>query len=125
MPNKNSDVVDMDMLASIREVNLSYLMVAQNLLRKNLARGMFTLGLNEDAATILLSLRPAQVMKIASSGSLVCSFRLNDAQLLSSLRLDEEDFPMREMQRHHRMVMLLSQHAVLSHNDEVEQEVTA
>jgi flagellar transcriptional activator FlhD len=75
-------------LNDIREVNLSYLMLAQRLLRDNYAAGMFRLGFDEDVAQIVLRLSPAQLVKLASSSSLICRFRLNDYDLLSSLTQD-------------------------------------
>lgn len=77
--------LDSALLNDIREVNLSYLMLAQRLLRENLAAGMFRLGFGEDVADIVLNLSPAQIVKLASSNSVLCAFRLNDAQLLASL----------------------------------------
>lgn len=76
---------DTALLNDIREVNLSYLMLAQRLLRENLSAGMFRLGFEADVADIILKLSPAQIVKLAGSGSVLCAFRLNDAQLLSSL----------------------------------------
>lgn len=76
---------DTAMLNDIREVNLSYLMLAQRLLRENLAAGMFRLGFDADVAEIILNLSPAQIVKLAGSSTVLCAFRLNDAQLLSSL----------------------------------------
>lgn len=75
-------------LRDIQEVNLSYLMLAQRLLRDNLSAGMFRLGFNTDVADIVLRLSPAQLVKLASSSSLICGFRLNDYDLLSSLTQD-------------------------------------
>jgi flagellar transcriptional activator FlhD len=75
-------------MQDIQEVNLSYLMLAQRLLRDNLASGMFRLGIGKDAADILLQLSPAQLVRLASSSSLVCGFRLDDATLLTSLTRD-------------------------------------
>ncbi|WP_298017713.1 flagellar transcriptional regulator FlhD [uncultured Castellaniella sp.] len=77
--------IDSALLDDIREVNLSYLMLAQRLLRENLAAGMFRLGFGTDVAEIILNLSPAQIVKLASSNSVLCAFRLNDAQLLNSL----------------------------------------
>jgi flagellar transcriptional activator FlhD len=82
MPLSNPDSA---LLNDIREVNLSYLMLAQRLLRENLAAGMFRLGFDADVAEIVLNLSPAQIVKLASSNSVLCAFRLNDAQLLTSL----------------------------------------
>ncbi|HWK61818.1 MAG TPA: flagellar transcriptional regulator FlhD [Eoetvoesiella sp.] len=75
-------------LHDIREVNLSYLMLAQRLLRENYAAGMFRLGVGSDVADIILGLSPAQLVKLASSSSLICGFRLDDYSLLSSLTQD-------------------------------------
>lgn len=75
-------------LKDIQEVNLTYLMLAQRLLRENLAAGMFRLGFCKDVATTILQLSPAQIVKLASSGSLICGFRLDDYALLSALSQD-------------------------------------
>jgi len=66
------------MLAEIRETNLSYLMLAQSLLRADREQAMFRLGIGESTADILATLSPAQVMKMASGSTLLCQFRMND-----------------------------------------------
>lgn len=66
------------LLAEIREANLTYLMLAQNLIRKDRAEALFRLGLTEDAADLLGALSPAQLLKIASSNMLLCRFRVDD-----------------------------------------------
>lgn len=75
-------------LSDIQEVNLSYLMLAQRLLRENFTAGVFRLGFNADVAEIILKLSPAQLVKLAGSSSLICGFRLNDYNLLSTLTQD-------------------------------------
>lgn len=75
-------------LNDIREVNLSYLMLAQRLLRENYSAGMFRLGFTQDVAEIIMQLSPMQMVKLAGSSSLVCGFRLNDYSLLSALTQD-------------------------------------
>jgi len=75
-------------LSDIQEVNLSYLMLAQRLLRENYAASMFRLGFSSDVAAIILKLSPAQLVKLAGSSSLICGFRLNDYSLLSTLTQD-------------------------------------
>lgn len=80
--------LDSALLNDIREVNLSYLMLAQRLLRENLAAGMFRLGFDTDVAQTVLELSPAQIVKLASSNSVLCAFRLNDSELLGSLTHD-------------------------------------
>jgi flagellar transcriptional activator FlhD len=84
-------VSDNNVLSDIQEVNLSYLMLAQRLLRDNYAAGMYRLGFDSDVADIVLGLSPAQLVKLASSNALICGFRLNDYQLLSTLGQDVLD----------------------------------
>ena len=66
------------LLAEIREANLTYLMLAQTLIRQDKAEAVFRLGINEDAADILASLSAAQVLKLASRNTLLCGFRVDD-----------------------------------------------
>jgi len=73
------------LLAEIREANLTYLMLAQNLIRQDKAEAVFRLGLNEEAADILAALSAAQVLKLASRNTLLCSFRVDDELVWSLL----------------------------------------
>ena len=66
------------MLAEIREANLSYLMLAQSLIRTDREQALFRLGISEDTAMLLDTLTPAQIMKIASGNQLLCRFRMDD-----------------------------------------------
>ncbi|WP_138514073.1 flagellar transcriptional regulator FlhD [Rhodoferax bucti] len=65
-------------LAEIREANMTYLMLAQNLIRQNKAEALFRLGMSEESADIIAALSPAQVMRIASTNMLLCRFRVDD-----------------------------------------------
>lgn len=65
-------------LAEIREVNLSYLMLAQSLIRTDCEQALFRLGVSEETAQLVASLSPAQIMKLASSSTLLCQFRMTD-----------------------------------------------
>ncbi|MET1116728.1 MAG: flagellar transcriptional regulator FlhD [Comamonas sp.] len=73
------------LLSEIREANLTYLMLAQTMIRKDKAEAVFRLGLNEDAADILVALSSAQVLKLASRNTLLCSFRVDDELVWSLL----------------------------------------
>jgi len=70
---------------SIREINLSYITLAQRLLQEDRAVGMLRLGLSKEVADILVNLTLAQVVKFAASNHLLCSFRFNDHAMLSAL----------------------------------------
>ena len=65
-------------VSEIREANLTYLMLAQNLIRSDRAEALFRLGLSEESADLISSLSPAQILKIASGNMLLCRFRVDD-----------------------------------------------
>jgi flagellar transcriptional activator FlhD len=65
-------------LAEIREANLSYLMLAQTLIRSDREQALFRLGIGEDNAALIGALTPAQMMKIASCNTLLCRMRCDD-----------------------------------------------
>ena len=65
-------------LAEIREANLSYLMLAQSLIRADREQALYRLGVSEETATMIDLLTPAQMMKIAASNTLLCRFRMDD-----------------------------------------------
>ena len=66
------------MLTEIREANLSYLMLAQSLIRTDCEQALYRLGVSEDTAAMIALLSPAQMMKIASGNTLLCRFRMDD-----------------------------------------------
>lgn len=65
-------------LTEIREANLSYLMLAQSLIRSDREQALYRLGIGEDTATMIGMLTPAQMMKIAAGNTLLCKFRMDD-----------------------------------------------
>ncbi|MBU1358517.1 MAG: flagellar transcriptional regulator FlhD [Gammaproteobacteria bacterium] len=65
-------------LEQIREANLTYLMLAQALIRNDKAQALFRLGISEESADLIAALSPAQVMKLASGNMLLCRFRAGD-----------------------------------------------
>jgi len=87
--------IEMDsklMLEEIREVNLSYMLLAQQLLREDKIAAMYRLGINQDLADILERLSSSQLMKMAASNMLLCRLRFDDsliAEMLSSHSRDQ------------------------------------
>jgi flagellar transcriptional activator FlhD len=65
-------------LTEIREANLSYLMLAQSLIRTDRDQALYRLGVSEDTAAMIGLLTPAQMMKVASGNTLLCKFRMDD-----------------------------------------------
>jgi len=69
---------DEQLTQEIRDANLTYLMLAQNVIRKDKAEALFRLGISEESAELIATLSPAQILKIASSPMLLCRFRVDD-----------------------------------------------
>jgi flagellar transcriptional activator FlhD len=80
-----------DTYNDIKEVNLAYLMLAQNLVRADREAAIFRLGISEEIADILDRLTPGQVLKMASTDMLLCSFRFDDSLLINLLANHERD----------------------------------
>jgi flagellar transcriptional activator FlhD len=70
---------------SIRDLNLSYLLLAQHMLREDRDIGMFRLGMSGQVSDVLTGLTFAQTAKLASSDQLLCGFRFNDHAMLAAL----------------------------------------
>lgn len=66
------------LLEEIREANLTYLILAQTMIRQDKAQALFRLGISEHVADIVANLSTAQVLKIAASNMLMCQFRFDD-----------------------------------------------
>ena len=72
-------------LSEIREANLNYLILAQNLIRADREQALFRLGVTEATADIIAALSPSQMMKIANTGTLLCRVRSGDEMVWSLL----------------------------------------
>jgi flagellar transcriptional activator FlhD len=71
-------MTDDQLATEIRDANLTYLMLAQNLIRQDKTQALFRLGLSEESADLIVMMSPAQLLKIASSSMLLCRFRVDD-----------------------------------------------
>ncbi len=79
------------LLQEIREANMTYLILAQTMIRQDKAQAMFRLGINEEIATILGQLSTGQLLKIASSNMLVCCFRFDNQMVWDLLTSHSKD----------------------------------
>jgi len=96
-------------LQEIREVNLSYLMLAQNLVRSDREQALFRLGISEDTANLLAALSPAQVLKIASGNTLLCRMRIDD-DLVWSLLTNHSKERNDSVSRLHASILMAGRH---------------
>lgn len=80
-----------DVYNEIKELNLAYLMLAQQMIRADRDTAMFRLGVSEDIAEVLVNLTPGQVLKMAGNNILLCRFRFDDRLLLDLLSTHDRD----------------------------------
>ncbi|WP_244137704.1 flagellar transcriptional regulator FlhD [Burkholderia sp. BCC1644] len=69
----------------IRDLNMSYLWLAQRLLRTDRATGMFRLGTTPEMAGALEGLSMRSMLNLASSGQLICVLRLSRCGTVEAL----------------------------------------
>jgi flagellar transcriptional activator FlhD len=71
----------------IRDLNLSFLLLAQSMLRADRAQALFRLGMSPDVADLLLQMSPQQLVRVASRNMTLCTLRFGD-ELVWSLLTD-------------------------------------
>lgn len=67
----------------IKETNLSYMLLAQQMIRDDKASAIFRLGVSEELAELVAGLSPAQLLKMAACNMLLCCFRFDERLLLN------------------------------------------
>ena len=102
----NSDQI----LAEIREANLSYLMLAQSLVRHDKEQALFRLGVSEETATLIGNLTPAQMMKVATGNTLLCRFRMDDDMVWNLLTSHGKGAANDGMSRLHASILMAGRH---------------
>ncbi len=97
-------------LAEIREANLSYLMLAQSLIRVDTEQALYRLGISEDTARLIGTLTPAQMMKIAASNTLLCRFRMDDDIVWGLLTSHGKAAANESVNRLHASILMAGRH---------------
>ncbi|MEK8048928.1 flagellar transcriptional regulator FlhD [Ideonella sp. DXS22W] len=97
-------------LAEIREANLSYLMLAQSLVRIDRDQALFRLGINEGTADLIAALTPAQMMKVASSNTLLCKMRCDDDMVWGLLTSHGKSAANDAVSRLHASILMAGRH---------------
>ncbi len=97
-------------LAEIREANLSYLMLAQSLIRTDREQALFRLGVSEETSTLISSLTPAQMMKIAGGNTLLCRFRMDDELVWNLLTSHGKSAANESVNRLHASILMAGRH---------------
>lgn len=97
-------------LADIREINLSYLMLAQSLIRKDREQALFRLGVSEETADLIGTLSPAQIVRIASSNALLCNMRIDDDTVWGLLTNHGKEASNAKASRLHASILMAGRH---------------
>jgi flagellar transcriptional activator FlhD len=97
-------------LVEIREANLSYMMLAQSLIRSDREQALFRLGISEETARLINTLTPAQMMKIATSSTLLCRFRMDDDLVWGLLTSHGKAAANESVSRLHASILMAGRH---------------
>lgn len=97
-------------LAEIREANLSYLMLAQSLIRGDREQALYRLGISEDTASLISLLTPAQMMKMAAGNTLLCRFRMDDDLVWNLLTSHGKGAANEGVSRLHASILMAGRH---------------
>ncbi len=62
----------------IRDANLSFLMLAQNAIRRDPSQALARFGIGQESAELIARLSPAQMLNIATSPVLLCRMPVDD-----------------------------------------------
>ena len=97
-------------LAEIREANLSYLMLAQSLIRTDREQALYRLGISEDTASLIGLLTPAQMMKMSAGNTLLCRFRMDDDLVWNLLTSHGKGAANEGVSRLHASILMAGRH---------------
>lgn len=95
-----------DMMAEIRDSNLSYLMLAQQMIRSDKATAIFRLGIGKEIADLIEGLNNAQILKLAGSNMMLARFRFEDSAILNMLTNYNKD---RALAQSHAAILMAGQ----------------
>lgn len=77
-----------ELLQSIHDINLSYLLLAQQLIRDDKFTSGFRLGLEDSTIEMLKDLSLPKLIKLSTSGQLICRLRLDNEAVINCLTKD-------------------------------------
>lgn len=92
-----------DMLGEIRDANLSYLMLAQQMIRTDKSSAVFRLGISQGIADLIAGLSNPQLLKLASSNMMLARFRFDDTSILGMLTSYSKD---RSLAQSHAAILM-------------------
>lgn len=97
-----------EMMSEIKDANLNYLMLAQQMIRADKATAIFRLGVSDDIADLIEGLSNFQILKLSSSNMMLARFRFEDSAILNMLTDYTKD---RALANAHSAILLSGQPA--------------
>ncbi|HET8747087.1 MAG TPA: flagellar transcriptional regulator FlhD [Ramlibacter sp.] len=97
-----------DASREIADLNLTYMLLAQKLLREDRAAAMLRLGIGAETADLLLAMSMGEVVKLATSNFVLCGFRLHDLPIARTVMQDARECT---LQQAHLSIVLAGQAA--------------
>lgn len=77
-----------EQIQSIQNLNLSYLLLAQRLIRDDKFSAAFRLGLNDTVLDTLKDLSLPQLIKLSSTSQIICRLRVDNEAVIDCLTKD-------------------------------------
>ncbi len=90
----------------IKEANLSYMLLARQMIHEDRAMAVFRLGISEEMAGLIAGLSTTQLLKMAASNILLCRFRFDEKLLLNMITDYNKD---RLMSQAHTAILMAGQ----------------
>ena len=78
-----------EMTKEIADLNLTYMLLAQKLLREDKAAAMLRLGISHEMADLLIGMSLAETIRIAASNFVLCAFRLDELPIVKTVMQGE------------------------------------
>ena len=94
------------MMAEIRDANLGYLMLAQQMIRSDKATAIFRLGISSDIADLIDGLNNAQILRLSGTNMMLARFRFDDGAILGMLTNYNKD---RALSQSHAAILMAGQ----------------
>lgn len=94
------------MVAEIRDANLGYLMLAQQMVRSDKATAIFRLGISNEIAELIDGLNNSQILKLAGTNMMLARFRFDDGAILGMLTNNTKD---RSLAQSHAAILMAGQ----------------
>ncbi len=94
------------MMAEIRDANLAYLMLAQQMIRADKASAIFRLGIDDEIAELIKHLSNVQILKLASTNIMLTRFRFDDSAVLGMLTNSNKE---KSLVQSHVAILMASQ----------------